>query len=196
MIGAACAVFLCCLMLGQADQKSKPRPKRPLRPGPPRLTAPTTVGAWRSRDADCGERPLYERTARHACIEACPGTRQYKGRVPPGPRAMQHRAGAPYPCREPVRDCAPLPWLSDDVDRIIADNITGGNRDADAITCHACQCVYPVTPDGRAIEWPARNDDAPAMRALFARVGFRVKRHLAAVQDEIADDAWFARGGR
>lgn len=56
--------------------------------------------------------------------------------------------------------------------------------------------VYDHTPNGDAMSWPPVPGDCPQVMAIWGRTVIRVRRHLAALEDGAADEAWWGSGGR
>lgn len=104
-----------------------------------------------------------------------------RGTYPAGP--SQALAGG----RAPM-DSTKLPWLADAVDAVTFEKLDAGERDCARLTQAVLREVYPVTPDGRRIPWPARPNDGVALRLLEERVRLRCRRHLATLEDMHADD--------
>lgn len=109
-----------------------------------------------------------------------------RGSLPVAPR----RATAGRLPTRPGIDCRKLPWLPDEVDRIIFLALDDGERDCARIVPGVLRAVYPVTPDGRDIPWPSVPGDGPAVRMLEERVKIRCRRHLAALEDMAADESY------
>lgn len=99
---------------------------------------------------------------------------------------QQPRRVVRRPRRAPVR-CQKLPWLSKDVERVALDVIDDGELRPEAITQIVLSEVYPVTPEGEPIDWPAIPEDCAALRLLEARTETRVRRYLATQADLLAD---------
>jgi hypothetical protein len=99
--------------------------------------------------------------------------------------------------RAPIRQCDHFPWLVEDVDRVMAGLLELRPRTtAEDLTLTALEEVYPHTPAGEPVAWPAAPDDCLPLKAIQARVLVRARVHHAIEQDRLADDAWYESGGR
>jgi len=96
--------------------------------------------------------------------------------------------------RRAVTDCPSFPWLDQEVTDALNYGQENGLRGV-ALVIFALNMAYPVTPDGRPVQWPAVPGDCPALPALEARVRFRANLIDALRDDELAGDAWVAAGG-
>lgn len=72
-------------------------------------------------------------------------------------------------------------WAKETSDDAILDLLRQGERDPDRIVALTMARVYP---------------GAPLTDPIVARMTLRAMRHLMAVLDEEAEDAWYAEGGR
>jgi len=99
--------------------------------------------------------------------------------------------------RPPIEECDIFPWMPEQVnDAIMAAWNQHGMRTPEDLATHALTDVYPTTPDGMPVSWPAEPDDCAAVRAIEERVQIRAALVLADKRDEMAEQVWYESGGR
>lgn len=112
-------------------------------------------------------------------------------------RGKKPKTGYRRAHRPPIRTCEVFPWLGDEIDTVmeaICNEHPG--IDARVLAILTLREVYPHTPDGVPVAWPAVSGDCPAIAGLQERVVYRACLHVAAHQDEMAERAWYESGGR
>ena len=89
-----------------------------------------------------------------------------------------------------------FPWLGDEVTDAVNAGWDNGVRNREGLLLLALSLVYPETPAGVPLTWPAVPGDSVAIQALEARASYRVNLVVADREDAGAAAAWEEAGGR
>lgn len=98
--------------------------------------------------------------------------------------------------RSPIYSCGQFPWLPDDVDHVLHVLTDEGICNEADLARRALQEIYPHTPEGKNLRWPAVPGDCVQIRAIAGRVAIRARLAASVCLDAKADDAWEEGGGR
>lgn len=88
-------------------------------------------------------------------------------------------------------DCAPFPWLADDVDAAIQAGAEVGICELNELSAHVADVVYPVDMNDRKITWPKAppwslsTAEPAAVQCLWERIKIRVNAKLAVELDSL-----------